>query len=323
MLDVTLRDLDGISLIFSKSTHTAVVGSGTSTLLRKIAGELRPQSGAVFIGARDVTKLARSRRPLLYVTRDIDAPARWSLRHLLIAAVRQRSLDRIDRQREFEHVAEKWSLTPLLEQPLRTLSASERTRANIARIELLKPAILVADAVIERAVYAAELYRMLRILGTTVIAAPAFVDEMGFTDRVVVIDGNRVLQEGTYSQVYREPASALAAQATGEVNLVPVAIRGNDVDSPIGNWQVSDPPFQGDGTAAVRPELFEVANKGEESDFIFGVEEASFHGNRWRATGFLTGNLTITVSLPADTELHKGRLLPLRYDPRRFALFRG
>src|SRR5689334_11312677 len=103
---------------------------------------------------------------------------------------------------------------------------------------------------------------MLRILGTTVIATPAFLDEMGYSDRVVVIDGNRVVQEGTYSQVYREPVSPGSALATGEVNLVPISIRGSEVLSPIGNWTVSNPPFQGDGTAAVRPELFAVAAKG-------------------------------------------------------------
>lgn len=322
MLDVTVR-LREISLTFVKSTHTALVGppaTGISTLLRVIAGEER--GGSVFIGARDVTKLPPSRRPLLRVTREIDAPQRWSVRHMLIAAVRQRTLDRIDRQHELELAVSKWKLEPLLDRPLRHLSTTERTRANAARIELLKPAILVADRVLDHAGIDDEFYRTLRVLGTTVISAPASMSELGFTDRVVVIGDGRVVQDGTYAQIYRHPVSEAAARATGEVNLVPITIRGTTVDSPIGSWELAAAPFQGEGVAAIRPEDFELAGKGDESDLIFGIEEATFRGDHWRAVGLLTGNVNLIVSLPTDSQVHKGRLLPLRYAPGKFPMFR-
>jgi putative spermidine/putrescine transport system ATP-binding protein len=309
MLDVSVNDI-----VFPKSTHTAVVGKGTSALLQQIV------SGPAIIGTRDVSKLSSARRPLLYVTREIS-PLRWSVRHLLVAAVRQRSLDRIDRQREFDLAASKWELDALLDRPLKTLSTSERTRANIARIELLKPAILVADGVVDRAPVAAEFYRILRVMGTTVISSPASVDELGYTDAVLVLDEGRVVQQGTFSHVYRKPVSPTAAIATGSVNLIPVTIRGGEAHSPIGSWPTTAP--DGDATIAVRPEHFSVAGKNDESDFIFGVEEATFHGDHWRASGFLTGNGTITVALPPSTDLHKGKLLALRYDPALFTLFQG
>lgn len=328
MLDVTLHEFDGLSLTFAKSTYTAIVGppaSGISTLLRTIAGDAPLKSGSILIGSRDVTRLRRARRPLLYATGHLDAPARWSVRHTLIAAVRQRTLDRIDRQHEFNLAVSKWKLQGLLDRSLRSLSTTEVTLVNAARIELLKPAILIADRVLDQAGInlADEFYRTLRILGTTVISAPASTAELGFTDRVVVIEGNRAVQDGTYSHVYRHPSSAAAAQATGEVNLVPITIRGNLAESVIGTWTVDPAPFQGEGIAAIRPHDFVVARKGEESDLIFGIEEATFHGDRWRARGFLTGNIALTVALPPDTEVHKGRLLALRYDPSRIGIFGG
>lgn len=321
MLDVTVR-VQNISLTFAKSTHTAIVGppaGGVSSLLRIISGESR--EGEVFIGARDVSTFPRSRRPLLYVTRDIDAPARWSVRHLLIAAARQRTLDRVDRQRELDLAVEKWKLDRVLDRPLRTLSATEHTRANAARIELLKPAILVADRVLDHIPTADDFYRTLRVLGTTVISTPTATSELGFTDRVVVTDNGTVVQDGTFAQIYRHPASRAAAEATGDVNLIPITIRGGEVESVIGNWKMIAAPFEGSGLAAIRPEDFAIAAKGEESDLIFGVEEAIFQGDHWRATGILTGNVALTVRLPRDLEVHKGRLLPLRYDPTAIALF--
>ena len=338
MLDVALESITfgdrirDLTLTFAKSTNTAIVGppaAGASTLLRIIAGELRPQSGEVRVGARVVTNLATSRRPLLYVTSTIDASLRWSVRHLLIAAVRQRSLDREDRQHEFDQAIEKWRLKEVAGRSLRTLSSSEQTIANLARIELLRPAIVVADRLLDAvnpsilSAIADQFYRTLRVMATTVIAAPASRSELGLTDRLVVLENGRVVQDDVAANVYRNPASMASAMATGEVNAIPITIRGDSIDSPIGSWTSAQPSFQGAGTALARPEDFSIAAAGEESDLIFGIEEASFEDGHWLATGILSGGLNLRVALPGDLAVHKGRLLPLRFDSSRFVLVRG
>ena len=337
MLDVALENitLDGrlrdVSLIFAKSTHSAIVGppaSGASTLLQIIAGTLRPDSGEVRIGARTATRLPARRRPLLYVTSRLDAPMRWSVGHLLVAAVRQRTLDRIDRHHEYELAIAKWKLTDVIERRLRTLSSSEAAMVQLARIELMRPAILVADRLLEHLnasmliEVADELYRTLRVMGATVITAPSWRGELGLSDRVVVLDKGRVAQDGSLAAVYRRPTSIAAATATGDVNVIPVSVRGDVVESAIGSWD-AHAPFQGAGVALARPEDFSVAAPGEESDLIFGIEEASFRDGRWIATGILTGGINLRVALPADFAVHKGRLIPLRYDSSRFVVIAG
>jgi ABC-type sugar transport system ATPase subunit len=330
MLDVSLTNitfatLQEVTATFPKSTHTALIGPagcGKSTLLQIIAGDRKPESGEVRIGSRDVTNLKRARRPLLYTTSAIDAPARWSVRHLLVAAARQRTIDREDRQHEIELAASKWKL--LLDRGLDTLSSTERTRANLARIEVLKPAILIADRILEGVNpsenLADEFYRTLRVMGTTVITAPSSIIELGAIDRVIVLDGGHVVQEGMPSEVYGNPRSEAAAAATGDVSVVPVTIRGNSVESIIGSWDVDPPPFQGNGIALIRPDDFSVAGAGEESDLIFSVEEASFYGGAWHVRGLLSGAFVLHVTLPGNLAIHKGKLMALRYDPSRFRL---
>ncbi|MDP9361428.1 MAG: ATP-binding cassette domain-containing protein [Acidobacteriota bacterium] len=338
MLDVSLHNLSfaysdfalrDVTLTFLKSTHTAIVGPagcGATTLLRIVAGALRPDAGDVRIGSRVVNELKPGRRPLLYATSSIDAPHRWSVRHLLIAAARQRSLDREDRQHEVDLAVTKWTLGALLDRRLDTLSSTEGTRANLARIEVMKPAILVADRILEavnvseRIDLADELYRTLRVLGTTVITAPSSLIELGATDRVVVLDGGRIVQEGVPSEIYGDPHSEAAAMATGDVRAVPVTIRGNVVESVIGSWDVEAPPFQGSGVALVRPGDFTLAGPGEESDLIFGVEEASFYDGAWHVRGVLSGAFLLRVTLPGGIAIHKGKLMALRHDATRFRL---
>ena len=321
MLDVSLR-LDSIELTFSRSTHTAVTGPpgcGASTLLRIIAGEER--RGTVQIGTRDVSKLPTDRRPLLYLTSEIDVPGRWSVEHALVNAVRARTLDREDRHAELRLAAEKWQLD--LNRRVATLSDSERARVHLARIELRKPAIVVADKLLRDAPHLAdEFFRTLRVLGTTVISAPSSPAELGLTDRVVILDRGKVVQEGTAAQIFSEPRCEAAAIATGAVNVIPVIVKGRSVSSPIGEWD-ADAPFQGEGKALIRPDAFHVAKPGEESDLIFGIEEATFENGVWIARGYLTGVLSLRVALPRGEKVHKGRVLALRFDPGEITLVSG
>jgi ABC-type sugar transport system ATPase subunit len=318
-----IRDL---SVTFPRGTHTAVVGppaSGCSTLLALIAGGIRPQRGSIRIGSRDVTSLSGARRPLLALRQERAFPARWSVRHALVAAVRQRTLDREDRLHELDLAAERWGLGKLLDRDFRTLSQSEQTMVDLARVELLKPAILVADrplsglAASALADVADDFYRMLRVTGTTVIVASHSRLELGLTDRLLVLDKGVAAQSGMSRQLFDQPAGAATAMATGEVNVIPVTVTAGIVESPLGSWRMAGTPFEGNGLALIRPGDLVVATSGQESDLVFGIEEASFHDGAWIARGFLTGSIALRVRLPAETRVQKGRLLPLRYDPVR------
>lgn len=338
MLDVALRNLvfrydSGFALdvthTFPRSTHTAIVGPsscGASTLLQLIAGALKPKSGDILLGQRRVNDVRASNRPVLFATSAIDVSTRWSVQHALVAAVRTRALDREDRHQEYQLAAGKWELAHLLERRISTLSSTEIARVHLARIELLRPAILVADRVLENVSAAARIaladmfHRTLRVHGTTVISALSAREELATADSVLVLSAGRVVQSGSPAEVFTRPVDESAAVATGDADEIPITIRGSAVESVIGSWEVDPPPFQGSGIAIVRPADFAPARPGEDSDLIFGVEEAGFAGGRWIARGVLTGGVTLRVELPFDAPIHKGRLLALRYDPARFTL---
>ncbi len=324
--DFTLR---GIDLTFSRSTHTAIVGlpgSGASTLLRLITGYLRPDEGEIRIGTRQVEKIKQSARPILAVPEQV--PARWSVQHALVAAVRQRTLDQVDRHREYDLAVQKWRLAPIVGRKIATLSTSEAIVVQLARIELLRPGIVVADRLFAGANPAIlawapdEIYRALRVIGTTVVSSPAATGELGWADSVVALNDGRVAQQGSPSALFAEPLDEAVAAAMGDVNVIPIRVRGNTVESMIGNWELQRPSFEGTGVALARPDDFSVARPGEDSDLIFGVEEAAFQEGHWMARGILSGGFMLRVILPRGTTVHKGKLLALRYDPSRFSLIR-
>jgi ABC-type sugar transport system ATPase subunit len=339
MLDVSLRDvafhynrgfgLRAVTVTIPRSTHSAIVGlpaCGASTLLQLIAGTLRPTSGDVILGQRRVNDIKATQRPMLFVTSQLDPPGRWSVEHALIAAVRARSLDREDRHREYRLTAEKWQLDTLLARRIDSLAGTQQTRVQLARIELLRPAVLLADRLLERVSASARVeladlfYRAMRISGTTVVSAPSSREELAFTDAVIVLHEGRIVQSGASAEVFARPIHDAAAIGTGDVDVVPITIRGTTVESVIGAWELDPAPFQGSGVALVRPTDFRPARGGEDSDFVFGVEEAGFADGRWIAHGVLSGGVRLRVALEREENVHKGKLLALRYDPSRFRL---
>jgi peptide/nickel transport system ATP-binding protein len=338
MLDVTLqgvassarrgaRALEPMDITFRKGLHTALAGdaaSGVASVLALVAGDVQPSIGDVIFGTRSVVGMKRAKRPVLLVGAQSDAPLRWSVAHALVAAVRGRTLDREDRQSEIAFASTKWELEPLMTRTLRDLSSDEQLRVHLATIELTRPGVLVADRLLERATpsvvrrYAREFHRALRVMGTTLIYSAASDHDLAECDEVVVLDGGVVVQKGPLATVYRTPVSEASARATGSVNVVPLEVRHGRAEAAIGSWEFSG--FEGNGIALCRPEDFVLAEKGEESDVILATEEARFRDGSWYVSGNLSGGVLLTVALPAEQPIARGRLLALRYDPSRFTV---
>lgn len=321
--------IDGIDLHVQAGTHLAIVGpagSGKTVLLETIAGHRRDHSGTIRMGARSIDRLPPSRRPLFDSRSSAPPSPRWSVRHVLVAALRQTSLDRQDRLEEYEDAVERWSLNALADRRLTTLSDGERLRVRLAQIEILRPAVLVANRLLDsvsasdRNTVADRFFRLMNLRGTTILTEPSDPGELQWAHRVAVLDQGRLVQTGSTREVYERPVSPPAALSMGPVNAVPVVIEQNQVRSAIGTWSIAKPPFQGTGYALARPEQFHPVPVDEESDLVLGVEEARYANGSWHMRGVLTGAVILEVKLPSSTPLHKGRLIPLRFDPRRFVL---
>lgn len=343
MLDLSLENvsfehhgsnfrLADVSFRAAKGTHTLIAGaggSGKSTLLRLITGDHRPTSGTIHFGARDATSLSRRKRPVLFVSPALDVPGRWSVQHLLIASLSRRSLDREDRMTEFRRIVGNWALEGVLGRRLDSLSSHEVLVARLAAVEALRPAVGVferifdAAAAPQRAILADRFFRVLRGLGTTVVTEASSQFETAFCDRVVILDSGAVVQEGTPYGVYRQPVSVTSARALGSVNALPAIVRNGSVETRAGVWELAGIPWDGEGYVLVRPEDFAVAASGEESDFIFGVEEARFSEGAWTLLGFLPGGQVLQVRLQAAMAPRKGQLVALRIDPQRIVVVRG
>jgi ABC-type sugar transport system ATPase subunit len=337
VLDLTLDGVvsprlapDPLSLSVSPSEHVALVGppaSGKSTLLSILHGSVAVSAGSVIVGGREVTGMRASRRPLFHSLHTDPPSGRWSVRRLLIRAARSKAgLSLPERIQTIEEVSDFWGVANLLDRRCRDLSTQELLAARLAQIELFRPAVLLAERMFERATAGAadeleeKFWSLMRVAGCTVVHEVSRPEEIAWADRVVLLERGQVVLEAQPREAYSAAPFALAA-LLAPTSSFPVIVRNGQIESPIGFWEISSPPFEGKGVALVHPADFELAAEGEESDFFINVAEARFFGGRWEIRGTLSGGTMLRVWLPPDQQIRRGKLLPLRLDPQRMRLF--
>jgi molybdate transport system ATP-binding protein len=212
-------------------------GSGKSTLLRIAAGLLRPSRGRVtrgdevWLDTASGRNLAPEARGCGYVFQDYAL-----FGHMQVwqnVAYGMRGLSRAERRRRADELLERFGIAGLASARPGTLSGGERQRVALARALAPAPRALLLDEPLSaldartRASASRELAAVLREA-----AVPALLVTHDFTeaavlgDRVAVIDGGRIVQEGTAGELAASPASAFVADFTGAVVLTGVAREG-------------------------------------------------------------------------------------------------
>jgi ATP-binding cassette subfamily B protein len=201
--------LDGVDLDVSAGQVVALVGasgSGKSTLADLLCRHLDPDGGRVLLDGRDLRELALAdvRRHVGVVEQDpfiFHASVRENVRYARPSATAQ-EVSRAIGAAGMEEVVERLpeGVDTVVGERGRQLSAGERQRLAIARVLLADPAVLVLDEATgaldpssEQVVLKghAELMH-----GRTTVLITHRLDLARIAERVVVIQGGRVVEDG-------------------------------------------------------------------------------------------------------------------------------
>ncbi|MGC5564213.1 ABC transporter permease subunit [Streptomyces sp. FR-108] len=203
--------LDGVGLDLTPGRITAVVGpngAGKSTLFHCLAGTVRPASGRVALGERDITRLPAHARTRLGIARTFQQPAVFPTltvaENVRVGAEQGRPVDPGAAQRALRLLG--------LDGAVRTLPAADLPTGTLRRTELARalasnPRVLLLDepaAGLDTAEVTA-LARVLRALaadGTTLLVVEHDLDLVAdLADTVHVMTAGRVVASGTADHV--------------------------------------------------------------------------------------------------------------------------
>jgi putative spermidine/putrescine transport system ATP-binding protein len=225
--------LDGVSLDVQRGEMVALLGSsgcGKTTLLRSIAGFVKPSAGRVVVDGRDITALPPEAR---HTAMMFQSYALWP--HMDVAAnigygLRMRGTDK---GRIGQRVAEMLKLLQLEgfeRRSVGSLSGGQRQRVAMGRALAVDPVVLLLDEPMSNLDYKVrldlrhELRALQKRVGITAIYVTHDREEaLTLADRIAVIDGGRVLQYGTPQEVFHRPASPFVAGFMGADNAIRLA----------------------------------------------------------------------------------------------------
>jgi putative spermidine/putrescine transport system ATP-binding protein len=292
--------LDGVSLDVQRGEMVALLGSsgcGKTTLLRSIAGFVKPSAGRIVVDGRDITALPPEAR---HTAMMFQSYALWP--HMDVAAnigygLRMRGADKA---RIAERVSEMLKLLRLEgfeRRSVGSLSGGQRQRVAMGRALAVDPVVLLLDEPMSNLDYKVrldlrhELRALQKRVGITAIYVTHDREEaLTLADRIAVIDGGRVLQYGTPEQVFHRPASPFVAGFMGADNAITLD----------GGQRAH---FRGD-RARLAPAA---ADDGAAISLEGTVEQASYLGHGWRYRVRLAGGqvwVDDPASVPEGSRTH-------------------
>ncbi len=216
-----------VSLELEAGTIHALIGpngAGKSTLIKQISGGLRPDSGTVQLGGRDVTRLSTARRARAGLGRSFQVSAvipEFTVRQNVMLALIGR--DRIGFRAlrgwrsegaliaEAERHADRTHLGGRMEVEAAALAHGERRRLELAMALALRPRVFLLDEPMAGlgAEGAAEITALLAELKRE---APILLVEhdmdavFALADRISVLVYGEIIASGTVAEVRADPA---------------------------------------------------------------------------------------------------------------------
>ena len=218
-------DLD-VALHAGPDEVVAVVGpngAGKSTLLQILAGLVRPDRGRVVLGDMVLDGLPPEQRPVAVVFQDALLFPHLSALDNVAYGLRARGMRRGEARRRAAEWLDRVGLDAGQHgsRPA-ALSGGQAQRVALARALATEPALLLLDEPLS-AVDVSAKAQLRRVLRQQLATTPAVrlivthdpVDAMALADRLVVLEGGRVTQEGSLHDVTTRPRSAWVAQLAG------------------------------------------------------------------------------------------------------------
>jgi iron(III) transport system ATP-binding protein len=279
--------VDRVDFIVERGTLVTLLGPsgcGKTTTLRLIAGLEIVSDGRLYIDGEDVTARAAYERDVSMVFQSYALFPHMTVMENVCYGLQSSGLKR--RQIE-ERAAEKLGTVGLsgFEKRLPSeLSGGQQQRVAVARAIVLEPKVLLFDEPLSN--LDAKLRRRVREdirslqqrLGLTVVYVTHDQEEaLAVSDRIIVMQDARIIQDGSPRDLYERPADRFIADFIGSANILPATVIRDTADSALVNivgLELRLPmrgTATGPGEVAVRPQSFGLRVGGPHAGEIGGT----------------------------------------------------
>lgn len=202
-VDFAIEDGEIVSILGSS-------GSGKTTLLNTILGIIQPDGGEIFHNGVDITAVPMEDRGFNIVFQDYALFPNLNAYDNIVYGLRNKP--NVSTPEEIQDIIERLGLKDHLHKEIEQLSGGQKQRVALARTLVMKPKILLLDeplsaldGVIKESIKAKikEIARDLNL--TTIIVTHDPEEALSLSDKVMILNGGKVLQFATPDEIIHDP----------------------------------------------------------------------------------------------------------------------
>jgi len=265
----TVMAVSDISLSLDEHELLSILGPsgcGKSTLLRLIAGLEVPSQGQVILHGQEISGrkiiLPPERRKFGMIFQDFALFPHLSVKDNVEYGA---TGSKTEKQQRVHELLELVSLPHLSTKMPHQISGGEQQRIAVARALATRPRLILMDEPFNnldfqlRQQLRRDIREILKHEGVaTVLVTHDQVEAITFSERMLLMQKGKVVQEGTPSEIYQRPQTIWASSFVGEANHLPVEWQNDSLNTPLGKLNVPSEIGSNARIMMVRPEDFKL-----------------------------------------------------------------
>lgn len=301
-------------------------GCGKTTILRLIAGLLKPTRGDVLLDERSVLKTPPEKRGAVMVFQEHALFPFMSVAENVAFGLKMKGMARPAIRAGVAEALARVHLSGFEERWPDQLSGGQRQRVALARALAVRPRLLLLDEPLSNLEPALreELRDMVRLLQkeagiTTLFVTHDQAEAVAIADRIALLFNGRSRQVGSPRNFYENPVDEQVARFFGGVNFLPGVKQGTIIHTPVGPLEVapSDWP-DGDVLLTIRPEAIEIGANGY-NNLQARIRSYSYRGLVAYCSAGIDG-ARLQVVAPPFRSYQEGELITLHLPRERICL---
>jgi len=230
--------VNDVSLTGEKGGFTTLLGPsgcGKTTMLRMIAGFVRPDEGRMYIGEQLLNDLPVHRRGAAMVFQSYALFPHLNVFNNVAYGLKLRKISRSKRKERVEEVLKLVELEGMEDRQISQLSGGQQQRVALSRALAISPEVLLMDEPLSNldAKLRISIRSQIRViqqrLGITTIYVTHDQEEaFSLSDRIAIMRDGRLQQIGTPWEIYHNPRNQFVADFMGMTNFVEAKIEAVD-----------------------------------------------------------------------------------------------
>ena len=310
-------------------------GCGKTSLLRLAAGLEVPTAGRILLNEQEISSptymVEPEDRGIGLVFQSYALFPHLTVMENVIFGVRDKGHAAL--RRGLDMLADM-GIEALADMYPHELSGGQQQRVALARALAPKPPLILLDVPFSgldsrlRERVRDQMLHVLKERSTAALMVTHDAEEAMFmSDRILVVNNGRQVQQGRPIELYTQPASGFVAEFFGEVNRIPGQVQNGSIATVFGNFKAADLPHGAAAEIVIRDEALKVLT-GDQAAAADGAEAVVMESYLLGRASLLhlsvpTGSaeLHLHARLPGMNALETGTEVKVQIDPERAFVF--